>query len=119
MNDSLKKLFIHSMLQIDPEEKEPPMTLKEEKDILNRFSDTDLSDSMNFTLVKEREESGKLFSKNALERFLHTLRLYVGGRIMGHFNKTARSPEVLVVRIEVEHITKEEYKKRFSSISEL
>ncbi len=112
MDDKLKKVFIHSLLSVDPDEKELPMTLREEKDILNQFSEKDISDSVNFAIIKERDEPGKLFSHKALERFLHTIRLFIGGRILGNFAKTEKSPEVVVVHITVEHTTKKDWEER-------
>lgn len=107
-DEDLKKLFLHSILQTDLDEPQMPMTLKEEKDILHKFSEKG-SDTFHLAIIKERKEPGKLFSKKALERFLHTLRLYVGGRILGNFNKTNMSPEVVCVTIKVEHLTRLEY----------
>lgn len=111
-DDDLKKLVMHSILQTDLDENpQSPMTPKEEKDILHRFSETEFPDTFHLAIIKERDEPGKLFSKRALERFLHTLRLYVGGRILGNFNKTDKSPEVVCVTIKIEHLTRREYVK--------
>lgn len=116
MNDDLKKLLMHSVLQTDLDEKpQRPMTLKEEKDILHKFSDGEFLDSFNLAIIKNHDEPGKLFSRNALEKFLHTLRLYVGGRILGQFDKTGKSPEVTYVHIHIEHLTREEYESRMKN----
>jgi hypothetical protein len=112
MDDQLKKLFIHSLLSVDPEEKYAPMTLREEKELLNRFSEKEVPDSINFAIIKEREEPGKVFSQKALERFLHTIRLFIGGRIMAEFDKTQKCPEVTVVNIRIEHTTKKDWEER-------
>lgn len=112
MDDQLRKLFIHSMLSLDPGEKELPMTLKEEKDAFAKFSEKEVSDSINFAIIKQRDEPSRLFSQKALERFLHIIRLFIGGRIMANFDKTKKSPEVVVVHITVEHITKKEWEGR-------
>jgi len=112
-DDDLKKLILHGVLSTDLDEKpEKPMTLKEEKQVLAMFSDKDFQDSFNLAIIKNHEEPGKLYSQKALERFLHTLRLYIGGRILGQFNKTETSPEVTYVHIQVEHLTKKEYESR-------
>lgn len=107
-NDA-KKLFLHSLLSMEMESK-PPMTTREEKTYLNKFEEPDFQDEIAFLLSKERHEPGMLFSRDALEKFLHIIRLYVGGRIIGNFNKTGREPEVLRVTLTVEHLTHKEFK---------
>ena len=108
--DDLKKLMMHSLLTTDLEEKSVrPMSPKEERATLNTFSEPDFSDSMSLCLIKENFEPGKLFSKKSLEKFLFMIRLFVGGRILGHFDKTKKEPEVVRVRIIVEHMPRKEY----------
>lgn len=108
-DEDLKKFVMHSMFQSGMHSGQAPMAPKEELDILRTFSDKEFSDTFHLAIIKKKDEPGRLFSKNALERFLHMLRLYVGGRILGHFDKTAKSPEVVYVTITVEHLTKQEY----------
>ncbi len=96
-------------MRIDPEQTEPPMTRTEEKQLFNAFSDAECADTFHLAITKKREEPGRLFSQKALEQFLHTFRLFIGGRILGRFNETGKSPEVVVVHVRIEHLTKEEY----------
>ena len=100
-------------MNVDLDEKlERPMKPSEERSILNRFSQPDFNDEFHLAIIKQKEEPGKLFSRKSLEKFLHMLRLYVGGRILGNFEKTGKSPEVVYISIKVEHITRQEYEDR-------
>lgn len=112
-DEDLKKLMMRSIMNVNLDEKpEQPMTLSEEKAILVKFSKPDFNDEFHLAIIKQKEEPGKLFSRKSFEKFLHMIRLYVGGRVIGNFEKTEKSPEVVYVSIQVEHITREEYEKR-------
>jgi hypothetical protein len=112
-DEALKKLMLHNIMKIDLDERvEPPMTLSEQRQFLDKFSDQDFLDEFYLAIVKNKEEQGRLFSKKSFEKFLHTLRLFVGGRLMAWFDKTQQSPEVMQVYIRVEHMTKAEYERR-------
>ena len=108
-DEDVKKVFMHSLLHLEREQ-EPFMLLKEEKAFLEKFSKPDFQDEVGFVIHRTRFESGKLFSKEALERFLHMIRLFVGGRVIGNYQKTNKEPEVLKVTITIEHLTYKEYK---------
>lgn len=114
--DDLKKLLLHGISRLDIDDRqERPMSIKEEKAALEQFSEQDFPDAIYFSIIKEKPEADKLFSKGAFNRFLHILRLYVGGRILGHFNKTKKPPEVAIVHIQMEYLTKEEFDRRNSA----
>lgn len=110
-DENLKKLMFHSLVNIDFNEVAEFMSPADRKAFLNKFSEVDCLDEVNLAIIKQKEEPGKLFSKKSFERFLHTLRLFVGGRLMGYFEKTAKCPEVMAVHIKIEYMTLEEYKK--------
>jgi hypothetical protein len=112
--DNVKKLFLHRLLNIQQQQSQP-MTLKEEREILDRFSQPDFPDEISFSLSKNNFEPGKLFSQDALERFLRTIRLYIGGRIMGDYDKTKKEPEVCRVTITIEHLTHKEFENEDKS----
>ena len=112
-DEALKKLMMHSITRTDLDEKpERPMMPSEEKALLGKFSAPNFEDEFHLAIIKEKEEPGRLFSRRSFEKFLHMLRLYVGGRVLGNFEKTKQSPEVVYISIKVEHITREEYNKR-------
>lgn len=112
-DEALKKLMMHNIMHIDLSERgEPPMTLAEQKQFLDKFSEQDYPDEIHLAIIKKNEEPGKLFSRKSFDKFLHTLRLFVGGRLMGWFDKTQASPEVMQVHIRIEHMTRAEYEKR-------
>jgi len=117
MEDTLKKLLLYNITHSEQEQK-APFTPKEEKGILKQYSEPDFTDSVTFALTKTNAEPGKLFSRLGLERFLHNLRIYVGARILGNYNKTQKEPEVLLVHIQVEHLTKKEYEERIKNESD-
>lgn len=100
---------MHSLLHLEQENK-PPMSFKEEKEYLAKFAESDFQDKMSFVIHRERFDVGKLFSREAMEKFLHIIRLFVGGRVIGNYQKTKKEPEVLKVTIIVEHLTHKEYK---------
>lgn len=114
MDDNLKKLLLYSVTHTEQERK-PPFTPKEEKGILDKFTAPEFPDDLSLALKKTNFEPGKLFSRMALERFLHTLRIYVGARILGNYTKTQKEPEVMIVHIHIEHLTKKEYEERIKS----
>jgi hypothetical protein len=112
-NDDLKKLLLHGVARMDIAEGQEirPMSHKEEKTILAKFCN-DCEDEINLSIIKEREEPGKSFSRLSFTKFLHMIRLFVGGRVLNNFDKNNKSPEVVVVNIKIEYMTKEEYKRR-------
>jgi len=110
-DESLKKLMMHSVVNLDLDKNNQPIPPAEAKKILSMFSDPEFADVLNLSLLKERQEPGRLFSEEALQRFLHMIRLFVGGRIIGGY-KEDESPEVYTVRVEVERISKKEWEKR-------
>ena len=111
--DDFKKLVVHTILLSGSLEGkgQRPMPHKEEKEAYQLFSTPDYNDSSNFILSKLKFEEGKLFSVNALEKFLYMIRLFIGGRIIGNYEKTKREPEVVKVTVTVEHMSHEQYKK--------
>ncbi len=113
-DEALKKLMLHNIMHIDLSERggEPPMTNNEQKQFLERFSDPEYPDEFYLAIIKKKDEPGKLFSRKSFEKFLHTLRLFVGGRLMGWSDKNKESPEVMQVYIRIEHMSKEEYLRR-------
>jgi hypothetical protein len=113
-DEALKKLMMHKIMNIDLDERvvEPPMSQSEQRFFLDKFSKQDFADEFYLAVIKQKEEVGRLFSKKSFEKFLHTLRLFVGGRLMAWFDKNQESPEVMQVYIRVEHMTKAEYEKR-------
>lgn len=112
--DDLKNLLLYSLVQKESEVK-PPFTPKEEKATLDKYADPEFVDTVSFTLARKNVEPGRLFSRGALEKFLHNLRLFVGGRILGNYNKTGKPSEVLVVHIQIEHLTIDEYEERIKN----
>lgn len=111
-DEILKKLILHGIAKLDLDQAvERPFSIREEKEILDRFSDVDCNDTIHLSIYKERKESDRLFSKGAFNRFLHTVRLFIGGRILGYFRKYNDCPQVAVVTITVEYMTKEEFDK--------
>lgn len=110
-DEDLKKLAMRSIVDFDLDAKGQPMPRAEAKKILDRFSDPEFADVINLALIKEKHEPGKLFSNDALQRFLHMLRLFVGGRIMGGYGED-ESPEVFAVRVEIERMSKKEWEAR-------
>lgn len=111
-DDDLKKLLLHGVARMDIAEGQEirPMSHKEEKAILAKFRDN-CEDEINLSIIKEREEPGKSFSRLSFIKFLHMIRLFVGGRILNNFDKNKKS-EVVMVNIKIEYMTKEEYKRR-------
>jgi len=113
--DDLKKLLLHGIARSNLDEREErPMPIKEEKAAVEEFSQADFPDTISFSIIRERDLT-KLFSKGAFNRWLHIIRLFVGGRILGYFHKNNKCPEVAVVHIHMEFITKEEFDKRSKS----
>lgn len=112
MDDDLRKLLMHSVARTDLEERdERPMPVKEEKAAVEEFSKADFPDTISFSIIREKDLT-KLFSKGAFNRWLHIIRLFVGGRILGFYHKNNKCPEVAVVHIQMEFISKEEFEKR-------
>jgi hypothetical protein len=115
MDKDLNKLFMQSLLHrtIDmPEPELPPMSAAEEKELLNNFSSPDFpGDVLTYAVIRQRQEPGKVFSKGALSKAFHTIKLFIGGKILSNFYKTQKSPEVVVISVRVEHMTKEEFER--------
>jgi len=114
MNDEndLKKMMLFGVTKMDIDERnERPMPVQEEKAALNEFSQAEFTDTITFSIIREKDLT-KLFSRGALNRFLHIIRLFVGGRMLGFFNRNKKCPEVAVVHLHMEFISKEEYERR-------
>lgn len=114
MDENLKKLILYDITHTE-QEKKPPFTPQQEKGILDKYADPEFSDTVSFSLTKTNHEPGRLFSRLSLERFLHNVRIYIGARILGNYTKTKKEPEVLLVHIQIEHLTKKEYDERIKN----
>lgn len=77
---------------------------KELDEMLRKFQDKDCPDTMTFSIKKTKHEKGMLFSVEALETFLQTIRLYIGGRIIGRHEVTKEEPETVKVTVTIEHL---------------
>ncbi len=108
----LKKLFATGLIHSGMPTDEPaPMTPKEERELFNRFAEPNHPDVFTCVIRRNNHRPGYLFSKKPLGKLLHTLRLFVGGRILGNYDKTKKEPEVMIVTVQVDHMTLEQFKE--------